>query len=120
MAGAAQWRGPAHAIARVTGVRGSDGRNSDARATVTPIDCLRVGAGTSLEGDAGGEKETKKAAAPEGGATEESEDARRETGRWRRQRRRERREGKDRGGGKREYGHGDTGRGSGSQGKRES
>jgi hypothetical protein len=55
-----EWRGPAHAIARVTGVRGSDGRNSDARTTVTPIDCLRVGAGTSLEGDAGGERETRK------------------------------------------------------------
>ncbi|KAH9969216.1 hypothetical protein BGW80DRAFT_1254365 [Lactifluus volemus] len=52
-----EWRGTAHAIAQVTGVRGSDGRNSDARATVTPIDCLRVGAGTSLEGDVGGERE---------------------------------------------------------------
>ncbi|KAH9954807.1 hypothetical protein BGW80DRAFT_1508157 [Lactifluus volemus] len=50
----------------------------------------------------------EEAAAPEGGATEEPEDARRETGRWRRQRRRqrrrERREGEDRGnGGKREW-----------------
>jgi hypothetical protein len=52
-----EWRGPVHAIAQVTGVRGSDGRNSDAQVTVTPIDCLRVGAGTSLKGDVGGERE---------------------------------------------------------------
>jgi hypothetical protein len=58
----------------------------------------------SGEGEVSRRWHQEKAAAPEGGATEESEDARRETGQWRRQRRRERREGEDRGsGGKREW-----------------
>jgi hypothetical protein len=52
---------PAHAIAQATGVRRSDGRDSDARATETPMDCLRVDAGTSLKGAAGqGDKGKKK------------------------------------------------------------
>jgi hypothetical protein len=36
-------RGTAHTIAQATGVRHLDGRNSDARAIMMPIDCLWVG-----------------------------------------------------------------------------
>jgi hypothetical protein len=58
--GGTEWRGPAHVIAQVTGVRRSDGRNSDARATVTPMDCLRVDVHPSKEMQEGKGKNKEK------------------------------------------------------------